>query len=219
MRRLVLYCDQEIPKNYKINKKLLELFNKPVPTVGFIPSCADTNREFYENKKAYFAGFGVDLRVYFELDIDYRLENLSSLLQCDGIYLSGGNTFHFLYWLRARGMIDELRKYVDQGGVLIGASAGAILMSPEISASTFCADAPLPGEETEDLSALNLVNFAFFPHINCFPAHEGQMIQYSREHPHSIYGCANGDGIVVDGGQVEFLGPCKKAENGVLTIV
>ena len=91
-------------------------------------------------------------------------------------------------------------------------------MAPEISATAYCADTQLPGEETDDLSGFGLVDFAFFPHTNFFPEHEEQMLQYSREHPYPIYGCANGGGIVVDGEQVEFLGPCKAAEKGVLTI-
>jgi dipeptidase E len=115
--------------------------------------------------------------------------------------------------------MEPLQEFAARGGVLIGASAGAIIMTPEISATAYCADAPLPGEETDDLFALNLVDFAFFPHINYFPEHETQMVAYSQAHPYPIYGCANGDGIVVDGEKVEFLGPCKVAEKGVLSIL
>lgn len=219
MSRLVFYCDQDIPENYKINQRLLQLLGKPHATIGFIPSGADPDGAFYGDRQTYYSALGIDLAVSLELNDNYQSERVSQLFACDGIHLSGGNTFHFLYWLRKRGLMQPLLDFVKRGGVLIGVSAGAIMMTPEISSSTFCADVPLPGEEMDDLSALNLVDFAFFPHTDCFPQHEAQMIAYSHGHDRPIYGCANGDGIVVDGDIVEFLGRVKKAEKGVLTMV
>lgn len=219
MRKLALYCDQDIPANFKINQRLLTLLNKPIPRVGYIPSGADPEGSFYLDRQTYYSALGIDLAFSLELNDNFQPELFPYLLACDGIHLSGGNTYHFLYWLRQRGLIDPIREFVAHGGVLIGASAGAILMTPEISATAYCADNPLPGEEMDNLDALNLVDFAFFSHIDHFPEHENQMIEYSREHDFPIYGCANGDGIIVDGDNIEFLGPCKKAEKGKLTII
>ena len=218
MRKLVLYCDQDIPENFKINRRLLELLNKPIPRVGFIPSGADPDNAFYLDRQTYYSALGIDLALSLGLNDNYDPGKVTQLFECDGIHLSGGNTYHFLYWLKKRGLMEPLREFVNRGGVLIGASAGAIIMTPEISATAYCADAPLPGEEMDDLSALNLVDFAFFPHTNYFPKHEEQMLAYSQTHSFPIYGCANGDGIVVDGERVEFLGSCKAAEKGVLTL-
>jgi dipeptidase E len=186
--------------------------------VGFIPSGADPDNAFYLDRQTYYSALGIDLALSLGLNDNYDPGKVTQLFECDGIHLSGGNTYHFLYWLKKRGLMEPLREFVNRGGVLIGASAGAIIMTPEISATAYCADAPLPGEEMDDLSALNLVDFAFFPHTNYFPKHEEQMLAYSQTHSFPIYGCANGDGIVVDGERIEFLGPCKVAEMGVLTV-
>jgi dipeptidase E len=219
MAKLVLYCDQDIPENYKINRRLLELLNKPIPRLGYIPSGADPDGAFYGDRQTYYSALGIDLAVSLVLSDNFNPEKVAQLFACDGIHLSGGNTYHFLYWLRKRGLMQALIDFARRGGVLVGASAGAILMTPEISSSAFCADVPLPGEEMGDLSALGLVDFAFFPHTNNFPEHEAQMIEYSLTHDRPIYGCANGDGIVVDGDKVEFLGRAKKVEKGVLTVI
>jgi dipeptidase E len=217
MKKLVLYSDQVIPENAKVDQRLLTLLGKPAPTIGYIPSCADPSRKFYDNQKAYYAAIGIELTTYFELDKNFEPDKLPDLLKCDGIHLTGGNTFHFLYWLRARGMLDVLRKYVEGGGVLIGASAGSILMTPEIGSSVYYHDEALEGEEMDDLSALNLAPFAFFPHLNVREEYKTNMVHYSIEHTIPVYGCADGDGIVVDGDKVEFIGGVLKAENGNLT--
>lgn len=219
MRRLALYCDQEIPQNYKLNQRLLKFFDKPFPRLGYIPSSSDPERRFFEVRKTYYSALGIDLAIFCELDVNYQPEDVDLLFQCDGIHLSGGNTFHFLYWLKKRNLLADLRKFVERGGVLIGASAGSILMTPEISSTAFCKDVPLPGEERMDLSALNLVDFAFFPHINSFPNHEEQLVEYSKTHAFPIYGCADGDGIIVDGDKIEFYGSIKKAKKGKLTTI
>jgi len=219
MRKLALYCDQVIPENYKLNQRLLTLFNTPRPSIGYIHSASDPNGQYCQDRKTYYAALGVEVVISCELDYHYQPESFARMLQCDGIHLSGGNTFHFLYWLKQRGLLEDLRRFVARGGVLIGASAGAILMTPEISSSAFCEDVPLPGEELADLSALNLLDFAFFPHINVFPEHERQLLEYSRQHAFPIYGCADGDGIIVDNEHIEFIGRLKKAKNGTLTIL
>jgi dipeptidase E len=106
----------------------------------------------------------VDLSPYFELGDGYNPDELDTLLTCDAIHLSGGNTYYFLHWLRVRNLLIRLREYVARGGVLIGVSAGAILMTPNIGSASLCGDMPLEG--MTDYAALGLVDFAFVPHLN-----------------------------------------------------
>ena len=215
-RKLVFYSDQVIPENAKVDRRLLSLIGKPHPVMGYIPSSSDPGRVWFSQAQAYYDTFSVRLAVYFELDVDYQPQKLDQLLSCDAIHLSGGNTFHFLYWLRARGMLAALRDYVANGGVLVGVSAGSILMTPEIGTSSLCDDVALPGEEMEDLRALGLVDFAFLPHTNHLEAPLDLLTDYSRWHSCTIYGCSDADGIVVEDELVECIGNIQKAVNGVL---
>ena len=216
-RKLALYSDQQINKSTKMDEKLLNSIGKPHPTIGYIPSSTDPKRIWFKQQQAYYKSFGADLTIYFELEREYESEKAKELLACDAIHLSGGSTYNFLYWLGQRGFISLLKDYIENGGVLIGVSAGAILMTPEISTTHICGESP--SHNLNDLSALNLVDFAFLPHINQIESVESKMIEYSVTQGRKIYGCRDGDGIIVDNDNVQCIGNLILAENGKLKSV
>jgi dipeptidase E len=206
MKKLVMYSDQIPSIADKIDKELKTLLVKSNPIVGYIPSNADPQRRYYRERQAYYSRMGVELQVYFELDTEFRPNLLDSLLSCDAIHLSGGNTYYFLHWLRKRAMLEPLRQYVKRGGVLVGVSAGSILMSPDISICPLYIDRPVLVET--DFSSLNLVDFAFAPHYGSSrcPANIQALQKYSREHRTVVYACKDSGGIVVVDDKVKCIG-------------
>lgn len=212
MKKLVLYSDQIIPATDKVDQQLLTLIGKSNPTMGYVPSSSDPDRRYFQERQAYYARYSITLSVYFELDVDYQPDLLEALLTCDVIHLTGGNTYYFLHWLRKRNMLLPLRQYVAQGGVLVGVSAGAILMTPDIVTAALCGDEPV--EPEMDLSALHLVDFAFVPHLNPGAASLAALQTYSRQHQVTVYGCRDGDGIVVENDQVKCIGDIVVVVNG-----
>ncbi|WP_199621429.1 Type 1 glutamine amidotransferase-like domain-containing protein [Paenibacillus alkalitolerans] len=73
----------------------------------------------------------------------------------DAIHLSGGNTFYFLSLLKKRNTMEMLRAYVNKGGILIGVSAGSILMTKTIGFAGYGVD----GDRN-----VVYVDFEFLPH-------------------------------------------------------
>lgn len=204
-RKLVLYSEQEESDTVAIDRRLLALIGKPRPCLGYIPSSGDTDRQYYQACRAYYAGLDADLAVYFELDDKYDERLLDSLLSCDAIHLSGGNTFYFLHRLRSRNLVETLQHYVADGGVLIGVSAGAILMTPDIGTSSFCGDERLSGEQ--DDHGLALVDFTFAPHWGGLcTATVSDLHDYAQRHNLTVYACPDGGGIVVENEHVELIG-------------
>jgi dipeptidase E len=204
MKKLVLYSDQIPSVTDKIDKELVTILGKSNPIIGYIPSAADPQRKYFSQRQEYYSRQGMDLKVYFELDKEFHPNLLESLLSCDAIHLSGGNTYYFLHWLRKRKMLLPLRRYVKKGGVLIGVSAGSILMTPDISTSALCGDEPIEGEN--DTVALNLVDFAFVPHFGSIPSDLVALREYSRVHRTAVYACRDSDGIVVIDDDVKCVG-------------
>lgn len=204
MKKLVLYSDQIPLLSGEIDTELKKLFTKTTPRIGYIPSASDPERTYYEERQSYYHQLGMEVDVYFELDKEWRPDLLETLLACDGIHLSGGNTYYFLHWLRRRNMMDTLKQYVSRGGVLIGVSAGSILMTPDISTSALCGD-DIMKEET-DLSGLGFVDFSFVPHFGAIPATPDDLKRYSRDSQTRVYAARDSGGIAVADNEVTIIG-------------
>jgi len=204
MKTLVLHSNQIVLKSEKIEREWLALLGKSHPDIGYIPSCSDPERLFFREQAAYYARYGAEMAIYFELEASYAPERLTELQTCDAIHLSGGNTFHFLHWLRQRSMLSVLQRYVANGGILIGTSAGAILMTPDIGTSILCGDTPL--ETVHDWSGLGLVDFAFVPHLDSIPGGLMTVKNYANRQQVRVYACRDGDGLIVQDDQIRSFG-------------
>lgn len=200
----VLYSDQVIPANARVDARLIEMMEPRGRRIGYIPSGPDPDLRFYSQKRAYYARYGLALDAFYDLDADHGGAELDALLACDAIHLSGGDTLAFLGRLKRSGMQERLRDWASGGGLLIGTSAGAILMTP-----TIAVDALFGGgrpEEVKDGAALDLVPFEFFPHARAKPSYLPDLLAYSRRNARPIVACPDGDGVVVAQGVVECIG-------------
>lgn len=204
MINAVLYSDQIIPENSGVDFHLVAMMQHTSKRIGYIPSGPDPDLRFFNEKKAYYARYDLDLPVFYDLDLVHSRADLDDLLACSAIHLSGGNTVAFLNRLRFSGMLAVLRHWAESGGILIGASAGAILMTP-----TIAVDALFSGDRPEDMKdgvALDLLPFEFFPHINTKPSYLTDLLQYSTSNPRPVVACPDGDGIIVRNGKVMCVG-------------
>ena len=201
--KLVLYSDQSSPLTDALDARLLELLPASRRKIGYIPAAPDRERLWFRQRVLHYDRLGLSAQ-FFGLEEGFDAAELSNLLRSDAIHLSGGNTFRFLYWLRARGLVSELQRYVADGGVLIGVSAGAILMTRDIGSSAICGDAPYPA--LTDNTGLGLVDFAVLPHFDRSEAQHAALEQLATNLGNTAYGVPDGAGIVVSGSRVELLG-------------
>ncbi|MCF3641396.1 Type 1 glutamine amidotransferase-like domain-containing protein [Rhizobium sp. TRM95111] len=206
MCNLAFYSDQIVPPNAAVDRRLLAMMTvRGVGShIGYIPSGPDPGRRFFRERRAYYARYGLDLDLCFDLDEPPDAAAIDKLFSCDAIHLSGGHTAGFLKRLGASGMHARLAAWARRGGILIGTSAGAILMTPTIASDAlFSGAAP---EEVEGGAALDLVPFEFFPHLGGKPAYLPELLRYSRLTSRPIVACRDGDGLVVTEGRVECIG-------------
>jgi dipeptidase E len=202
--RLILYSDQFHADSQQLDAYIFELTGTRQPRLGYIPANADPARRYYQEQAHYYRRYGLALEPYFELDLRYRPELLPELLSAEAIHLTGGNTFYFLKWLKSRGVLESLRQYSASGGVLIGVSAGAILMTPDVEPGQLCGDRLV--SDLPDWQGLGLVDFHFLPHLERFPDPEGLLREYSARKDCTVYGCPDGTGLVVCGSAVIPVG-------------
>jgi dipeptidase E len=214
MKKLVLHSDQ-IHDHKEVDLAFMELLGKKGPRLAYIPSQSDLQRKYFNQKVEWYKQFGITDLLYFDVDKEYDEKKIDELLACDAIFLSGGNTYYFLNSLKKRNFLSVLRDYVKKGGVLIGVSAGSIIMSKTIDITT------LHDENTiglKEYTALGLVDFEFFPHLD---HNKKQFLEnlkkYSIKSKSVIYACKDGDGIIVNDHEINFFGEVLKIKNGEIS--
>ena len=216
MKKLVLHSDQ-IQGHKEVDLAFMELLGKKGPRLAYIPSQSDLQRKYFNQKVEWYKQFGITDLLYFDVDKEYDERKIDELLACDAIFLSGGNTYYFLNSLKKRKFLPKLREYVRTGGILIGVSAGSIMMSKTINITT------LHDKNTiglKDYKALGLVDFEFFPHLDHnMKQYLEDLKKYSIESNSIIYACKDGDGIIINDNDMQFFGEVLKIENGEITTV
>lgn len=211
MGALILLSDFTENDNVNLKLKMREIFLDKKHTISYIPSMSDRKLKYFEKAKRNLSKYGNFNFNYFDIDDFCNVDKIEKIFKSEIIYLSGGNTYYFLNNLKKRYLITRLRKYVENGGHIIGLSAGAILMSKDISSAKF-GDVDIVG--LSDLSSLALVDFDFMPHWNQDSNYLGDLKEYSKNTGNTIYACNDGDGIIVIDNRVHFYGDIKMIKQG-----
>ena len=211
MGALILLSDFTENDNVNLKRKMREIFLDKKYTLSYIPSMSDRKLKYFEKTKNKLSEYGNFEFNYFDIDDFCNIDKIEKIFKSEIIYLSGGNTYYFLNNLKKRYLITRLRKYVENGGYIIGLSAGAIIMSKDISAAQF-GDEDIVG--LSDLSSLALVDFDFMPHWNEDSHYLDDLKEYSKNTGNTVYTCNDGDGIIVMDNKVHFYGDIKMIKQG-----
>jgi dipeptidase E len=205
--KLVFYGGGDDLDNRSLDKELLSLSESKKPQITYIPSCSyENDLDFIDFVKQY-KKFNVKRFLYFPIDMPSDKVMLKEALRSDIIHLSGGNTYYFLKHLRTSGLIKELKKFVQRGGILTGLSAGAIIMTPNIqTAGMPDFDKDENDENMKNFASMNLVPFEFFPHYRNSKRYDNELIKYSKKIKNPLYACPDGSGIIVTEDAMSFVG-------------
>lgn len=85
------------------------------------------------------------------------------LSEYDFIFVSGGNTFYLAYRLAKTGLDEKIKKYIANGNVYAGSSAGAIILMDSIEEFALADD---PKKAPERHQGLGVIDFAVIPHMD-----------------------------------------------------
>lgn len=213
--RLALYGGGDAEENEKMDQSLISLAGHANPQITFIPSCYYDGTWDFRDFVRRFRNLYIHKLVYFPIDVDFDSVLLEEAFRSDIIYLSGGNTFYFLNFLRKKKLIGRLKEFVARGGVLAGLSAGAILCTPNIETAGFPAfDRDENEVKIKNLKALNLVDFHFFPHYVNSKRYDLALSSHSKKQSIPTLCSRDGEGIILDGASLSFVGRVTVFHNG-----
>lgn len=213
--KLALYSGGTNKENRTLVKEALSLIEGKNPSVAFVPVHGEDAEDEFRAFRRQFAGSHVKDFRCVPIDGPLTAKQEKSLFSADAIFLGGGNTYYFLKHLKARKLMPKFRAFVKRGGVLMGLSAGSILMTPSImTAAVPVVDSDDNEVGLTDMKALGLVPFEFSPHYYESKVVDKELKEYSKSLPHPIYACADGQGIIVRNGTIHFVGQVSVFHNG-----
>jgi dipeptidase E len=205
--KLVFYSGGDDKDNRQLDKTFIEILGKKNPVITFIPSSSYLSEQEFKVFVRHYSKYKISRFIHFPVDLPFDRIMFQEVMRSDAIHMGGGNTFYFLNSLRKAKLLFCLRQFVDRGGVLTGLSAGAIIMTENIEMAGYPEfDRDENGVGLKNLSSLGLVDFAFFPHFKNSSRYDAAFKRYSKLKKKVIYACPDGAGIVVNDGELRFVG-------------
>ncbi|MDD5192264.1 MAG: Type 1 glutamine amidotransferase-like domain-containing protein [Candidatus Nanoarchaeia archaeon] len=154
-------------ENPRIGKEFLKLLGKPASEVKvlFIPTASRTKEELHYvgKSKKELIGVGIKKENFINFNLDRELTE-EELKKIDVIYVCGGNTFYLLYKIRENRFDEKIKEMINKGIVYVGASAGSMIMGPDIEVSGIKADWDKNDVGLKDLTGLKFTDKRISPH-------------------------------------------------------
>lgn len=206
MNIFLLSCTDNLQVDLK-NKLSYEIALRGNAVAYISSEPQDGERHYYLSTIKDFAQIGENIKVdYFDLSDNFTDQLLEKLLEYGAIYLSGGNTYIFLDSARKRNIFSILTRFLERDGLLIGASAGSIMMTPSIDIAAL-GDENIP--DLKDTSGFGFVDFEFHPHHNEY--HDSNTLSaYMGNNKSQLYVCEDGAGIFYENGKINLYGHTSK---------
>jgi peptidase E len=166
----------------------------PAPRIAWIPPFTDRDGAQFAEAGRLFGATGLDQLEYLDIDEDLDQVQLAYLHEFDVIYLSDGDPVRFRYNAIRAGLAGRLRQCAGLGRLIVGASGGALLLTPNVSLFR------LRTESVEEVlatrgrfSALGAVTFELLPHADRLdPAFLDKVRQYSEQTHTDVVAVADG---------------------------
>jgi dipeptidase E len=154
--------------------------------------------------RARFAEWGYGLTSLYEVQQVH-----AAIAGAEALVVGGGNTFHLVYHLYERGVMEPLRQRVTAGTPYIGWSAGANIAAPTLHTTN-----DMPIVEPPSFRTLGLVPFQINPHfLDAHPdghmgeTREERLLEFTAVNPAvPVLGLREGSMLRVEGDQLRLLG-------------
>lgn len=221
---ILLYSDQVLGVSDAVDERLTSFLSGSRGRMGFIPSESDPKRRYFEEARAHYGNLGLTLDVVLELGADHHAATREPLFACDAIHLAGGSAEPFLANARKRELGPFLKRYLARGGLVVGVSAGAMILTPSLGlCEAFHEDgSPRDGNSggkgnrrdrggrgapsRGNGKGLGLLPFEFYPHFDASTATSVALTDYARARGVDVYACHDSEGILVTAGILHLIG-------------
>lgn len=191
-----------------ISNKLFEsLINHEKPIL-YIPLAWNHIDPGYESCKKFLIGEFQNIK-HGEIQVVQTADEIVSknLFDYSAIFIGGGNTYKLLKLLKDSGAFERIKKFTDNGGLVYGGSAGAIIFGKDIDV---CFYMDTNSVELKDTTGFNsLFGFSFTAHYTSHGEERTQqeteyLTKYSMREP--VIALPEEDSLYTDDNIVKIVG-------------
>lgn len=202
-----------LSKIEKLNQDLKDAIKREISNtksnrIAYISSARQEadNRNYYLQTTLEFKNINNELEVdYFDLSENFTDTDLDFIKNYKIVFLSGGNTFSFLRDAQNRNLKNVLEKILENNGVIIGISAGGIMMTENIEIAEI---ESLGDENTVNLK--NLSSFNFVENVEFYPHYEEKDSELLANRNKNIIACQDGSGFFINEKEITKFGETKE---------
>lgn len=225
--RLILCGGGSGEQNTLANQKLNEIIDNTKPIL-YVPLAMDEKDHLYDNCFDWINGELSKVDIPY-IDMVRTFDELASKNYYDysAIFIGGGNTYKLLKGFKESGAFEKIRDYINNNGVVIGGSAGAVIFGKDIDIIASMDSNDVDLKDTAGFNSLN--GLSIFPHYTNKKSkltEEENKIRMDKftdsiiDFTTSIGGVVaipEEDAIFVNGNQIEIIGtrPYYTFDNGV----
>lgn len=98
---------------------------------------------------------------FFDLEKNEKV-NLSNF---GIVYVCGGNTFKLMRCVNNSNFTTSIKKFLKEGGLYIGVSAGSIILGPNIEIAGYGKNGDKNIVNLKNLKGMNILPYSVFPHF------------------------------------------------------
>jgi len=133
---------------------------------------------------------------------DLSQKRLADVTHFSAIYIGGGNTFKLLHDFKQTGFDHLLLQFLDQGGIVYGGSAGAIVLGKSIMTASFLDPNEVALQDTTGLDLLQ--GYSVWCHYQ--REDDLKIRAYIEQYQHPVIALSEQTGLCVDADGMHVVG-------------
>ena len=210
MGKLVLIGGGEIGKgntSYEtkgIDEEIVKLAGKTIPNLLFIGLASSYSDSYYDLIKKIYKDLGCECAYLKKKNIINNPDIVKNKINnADIIYIGGGDTVKLMDTVNSYGIDKLLKSAYDNGTVLVGISAGGIMLSKEGYSDSLI----LRGESDKYtfIDGLGFTDISFCPHYNADDNKKKSLYNDLENTSKEVYGVENCCALEVVDGEISII--------------
>lgn len=160
-------------QNTLANRKLNEIINHTRPIL-YIPLAMNEDEHSYDSCYEWIQGELANVDIPY-IEMVRTFEELASkdLQHYAALYIGGGNTYKLLLGLKQSGAFNNIRNYINNNGIVIGGSAGAVIFGYDINI--------IASMDGNDINLTNTRGFDVLSGVSIFPHYTNKKSKLTEE--------------------------------------